>query len=163
LAWRKPWPFFRNIFIGQNFDRTSTSISDLALFVPFPNKPSRSKDYTTLFLLSKSLGNPCEWITCLAFHPPSKEMTAYLWSLISFRRWPSSQPARRISQRKVLPISSLNKCGSILEYHRPSSPSGMIGSLAHFGRFSIQCWTPRSLNPMLSTPKERTKQRSSIR
>jgi hypothetical protein len=66
--------------------------------VPFPSQPSRSKAYTPLFLLPRSLGNPSQWITCLAFHPPSKEMIVYLWSLIGFRRWPSSQPTRRISQ-----------------------------------------------------------------
>jgi hypothetical protein len=70
----------------------------LHLPVPLPSQPSRSKAYTPLFLLPRSLGNPSQWITCLAFHPPSKAMTVYLWSLIGFRRWPSSQPARRISQ-----------------------------------------------------------------
>jgi len=90
LAWRNPWTFFRNIFIGQNFDRTSASILDLELLVPFPNQTSKIKSYTPLFLLSRSLGNPYEWITCLAFRTPSKEMTVYLWSLIGFRRWPSS-------------------------------------------------------------------------
>jgi hypothetical protein len=99
LARRKLWPFFKRIFISQNSDRTSTSISDLALPMPLLSQPSRSKDYTPLFLLPRSLGNPSQWITCLAFHPPSKGMTTCLWSLISFRRWPSSQPTRRISQR----------------------------------------------------------------
>jgi hypothetical protein len=98
LAWRKLWSFYKNIFIGQNFDRTSTSISDLALPVPFPSQPSRSKAYTPLFLLPRGLGNPSRWITCLAFHPPSKAMIVYLWWLIGFRRWPFSQPARRASQ-----------------------------------------------------------------
>jgi hypothetical protein len=77
LAWIKLWSFFRNIFIGQNFDRTSTSISYLALLVPFPSHPSRSKAYTPLFLLTRSLGNPYPWITCLAFHPSSKKMILY--------------------------------------------------------------------------------------
>jgi hypothetical protein len=98
FAWRKLWSFFRNIFIGQNFDKTSTSISDLALPVPFPSHPSRIKDYTPLFLLPRSLGNKFQWIICLAIHPPSTTMTAYLWSLIGFQRWSSSQPTRRISQ-----------------------------------------------------------------
>jgi hypothetical protein len=40
---RKLWIFFRNIFIGQNFDRTSASISDIALHVPLTSHPSRSK------------------------------------------------------------------------------------------------------------------------
>jgi hypothetical protein len=68
-------------FIGQNFDMTSASILDLALLVPFPSQPSRSKDYTPLFLFSRSLGNPSQWITCLACHPPRKEMIVCLWSL----------------------------------------------------------------------------------
>jgi hypothetical protein len=38
-----------------------------------------------------------------------------------------------------------------------------IGSSTHFGRVSGHCWTPSSLNPLLSTPKQTTKQRSSIR
>jgi hypothetical protein len=74
----------QNIFIGQNFDTMSKNISDLALPVPFPIQPSRRKAYTTLFLLPRSLGNPSQWITCLAFCPPGKEMNVYLWSLISF-------------------------------------------------------------------------------
>jgi hypothetical protein len=163
LAWKKLWPFFINIFIGQNFDRMSTSISDLALSMSFPSQPSRSKAYTPLSLLPRSFGNPSQWITCMAFRPPSKEMTVYLWLLICFRRWPSSQPARRISQRQILPSSSSNECGSILGYHRPSSPTGTTGSSTHFGRVSSQCWTPSSLNPLLSTPKQMAKQRSSIR
>jgi hypothetical protein len=86
LAWRKLWPFYRNIFIDQNFNRTSASILYLAMLVPFPNHTSRSKDYTPLFLLPRGLVNPSRWITCMAFHPPSKAMIAYLWWLISFRR-----------------------------------------------------------------------------
>jgi hypothetical protein len=113
--------FFRNIFIGQNFDMTSTSISDLALYVSLPSQPSRSKAYTPLFLLSRSLGNPSQWITCLACRPPRKEMIVCLWSLIGFRRWPSSHPVRRMSQRQILLSSSSNECGSTSGYHRPSS------------------------------------------
>jgi hypothetical protein len=58
---------FKNIFIGQNFDMTSKSISYLALLVPFPRYPSISKAYTPLFLFSRSLGNPSQWISCIAF------------------------------------------------------------------------------------------------
>ena len=65
-------------FIGQNFDMTSASISDLALPVPLPSQPSRSKAYTPLFLFSRSLGNPSQWIRCLACRPPSKEMTVFV-------------------------------------------------------------------------------------
>jgi hypothetical protein len=58
LAWIKLWSFYINIFIGQNFDRTSTSISYLAVHVPLPSQPSRRKAYTPLFLLLRGLGNP---------------------------------------------------------------------------------------------------------
>jgi hypothetical protein len=43
-------------FYWPKIDRTSTSISDLALPVPFPSQPSRSKAYTPLFLLREALG-----------------------------------------------------------------------------------------------------------
>jgi hypothetical protein len=136
LVWRKLWPFYINIFIGQNFDRTSASISDLALLVPFPSQPLRIKAYPTLFLPQRSLGNPSQWIIGLAFHPPKKAMIVYLWSLINFRRWPSSQLARRISKWYILPISSSNECGSILGYHRTLSLTEITGSSTHFGRVS---------------------------
>jgi hypothetical protein len=68
--------------IGKNFDRTSTSILDIALSVPLPSHPSRRKSYTLLFLLPRGLGNPSRWITCLTIHPPSKEMIVYLCWLI---------------------------------------------------------------------------------
>jgi hypothetical protein len=58
LVWRKLWPFYKNIFIGQNFDKMSLSISYIALHVPFLSQPSRSKAYTPLFLLPRGLGNP---------------------------------------------------------------------------------------------------------
>jgi hypothetical protein len=90
LAWIKLWLFYRNIFIGQNFDKTSASISNLALPLPFPIQPSRSKAYTPLFLLPRGLGNPSRWITCLAFCPPRTTMIVYLWWLIDFRGWPLS-------------------------------------------------------------------------
>jgi hypothetical protein len=70
--------------IGQNFGRMSASIYYIAFPVPFPSQPSRSKAYKTIFLLLRILGNPSQWITCLAFHPPSKEIIVYLWSLIDF-------------------------------------------------------------------------------
>jgi hypothetical protein len=37
------------------------------------------------------------------------------------------------------------------------------GFSTHFGRVSGHCWTPSSLNPLLSTHKPMAKQRSSIR
>jgi hypothetical protein len=71
-------------FFGQNCERTSTSISDLPLHVPFPSQPSRSKSCTLLCLLLRGLENPSQWVTCLALHPPSKAMIVYSWCLISF-------------------------------------------------------------------------------
>jgi hypothetical protein len=132
---------------------TSSNISDLALSVPFPSQPSRSNTYTPLFIFLRILRNPYQWITCLAFCPPNKKMTMCLWSLIGFRRWPSSQPARRISQRQILPSTSSNECGSTLGYRRPSSLTETSGSSTPFGQVSSLCWTPSSKNPLLSTPK----------
>jgi hypothetical protein len=163
VAWIKLWSFFRNIFICQNFDSTLASISYLGLPMPLPRQPSRSNDYTPLFILSRILGNLSQWITCLTFHPPRKKMTTHLWSLIGFQRWPSSHPIRRISQRQILPSSSSNECESIFGYHRPSSPTNTICSSTHFGRVSSHYWTPISLNPLLSIPKQMTKQRLSIK
>jgi hypothetical protein len=157
------WLFFRNIFIGKNFDRTLASILDLALPMPFPSQPSRSKAYTPLFLFSRSHGNPYQWITCQDSRPPSKEMDAYFWSFMKFQGWPSSNPPRRISQLKILPISSWNECGSTLGYHRPSSLTRTTISSTHFGRVSHLCWTPSSQNPLLSTPKTMTKHSLPIR
>jgi hypothetical protein len=79
LAWRKLWSFSRNIFIGQNFDRTSASISDLALLcaiskpaikkqglytpLPTPEKPweSISMDYMS-GLMSTKQDNDCVFV-----------------------------------------------------------------------------------------------------
>jgi hypothetical protein len=52
----------------------SASISNPALHVLFPNWPLRNKEFKLLFLLLKGLGNPSQWTTCWAFHPPSGEM-----------------------------------------------------------------------------------------
>jgi hypothetical protein len=152
----------QNNFIGQNFDRTSTSILDLALPAPFPSCPLRSKAYTPLFLFPISRGNPFPWITCLVCRPPSMEMTSCLWSLIGFRRWPSSQHVRRMSQRQILPISSSNEFRFTLGYHRPSSSIETTGYSTPFSRVSGLCWTPRSQNLLLSTPKLMAKPRLSI-
>ena len=140
----------------------SISISDIALPVSFPSQPSRSKAYTPLFLLPKFLGNPSRWITCMAFHPPSNAMIVYLWWFIIFWRWPFSHPARRASQRQILPRSSSNECGSIFGYHKTSSMIRTTGSSTHFGRVSGHYWTPSSINPLPSTLKLMAKQRSSI-
>jgi hypothetical protein len=56
----------------------SASISNPALPVQLPSQPSISKAYTPLFLFLRSLGNPSQWITCLACCPPSKEMTVFV-------------------------------------------------------------------------------------
>jgi len=77
LAWRKLCPFYRNIFLGQNFDRMSSIILDLSFPMPFLIHPSRSKAYPPLSLLPTGLGNPSQWITCLAFFPPSMEIIVY--------------------------------------------------------------------------------------
>jgi hypothetical protein len=140
-VWRKLWSFYKNIFISQNFNRTSTSISDLTLPLSLPSQPSKNKPYTPLFLLPRGLRNPSRWITCLTFRPPRKKMIMYLWWLIIFRIWSFSQPARRVSQRHILPSSSSNRCESILKYHKPSSKIGKICSLAHHGWVSGHYWT----------------------
>jgi hypothetical protein len=78
---------YRNISTGRNFDRRSTSISGPALPALFPNRPLRNRACTPLFLLLTGHGNPSQWTTCWASHPPSGEMTVFLWLLIAFLRW----------------------------------------------------------------------------
>jgi hypothetical protein len=118
------WRCYRNISTGQNFDRRSASISGPALPVLLPNQPLRNKACTPLFLLLTGHGNPSQWTTCRASHPPSREMTVFLWLLIAFLRWRLWLPARRTSQQRPLPRSSLNESGYILESHKPLSRSG---------------------------------------
>jgi hypothetical protein len=130
--------------------------------VPLPSQPSRSKAYTPLFLFSRGLGNTSRWITCLVLCPPRTKMIVYLWWLIGFRRWPLSQPARRASQQSIFPRYSLNRCGSILVYHKPSPHIGTTVSSTYFRRVSSHSWTQSSLNPLLSTFKPMARQRSSI-
>jgi hypothetical protein len=139
----------------------STSISGPALPALFPNRPLRNKACTPLFLLLTGPGNPSQWTTCRAFHPPSGEMTVFLWLLIAFPRWRLWPPARRASQWRPLPSSSLNECGYILGYHKPLSQIGTVGSSTHSGRASGHCWTPSSPNPLPSTPRWMAKPRSS--
>jgi hypothetical protein len=57
----------------------------------------------------------------------------------------------------------LNECGSIFGYHIPSSPTRTAGSSTHFGRVSGHCWTPSSLNPLITTPKQMANERLSIK
>jgi hypothetical protein len=80
------WPKLR-----QDVSKYIRSFTSCAI-----SKPSIKKQglYTPLPTPEK----PWESISMdymLAFHPPRKEMIVYLWSLISFRRWPSSHLVRR--------------------------------------------------------------------
>jgi hypothetical protein len=139
------------------------SISGPALPVLLPNRPLRNRACTPLCLLLTGHGNPSQWTTCWAFHPPRGEMTVFLWLLIAFPRWRLWPPIRRASQQRPLPRSSLNEYGYILESHKPLSQIGTVGSSTHSGRASGHCWTPSSPNPLLSTPRQMAKLRSSIR
>ena len=90
---------FLHLFSIHNRLPSMTTLIICVIFAVaiFPT-PSISKAYTPLFLLLRRLGNPYRWITCVAFNSPRKEMIVYLWSLISFQIWPSSQPPRRTSK-----------------------------------------------------------------
>jgi hypothetical protein len=125
-----------------------------------PNQPLRNRACTLLFLLLTGHGNPSQCTTCQASHPPSGEMTVFLWLLIAFLRWQFWLPTRRASWQKPLPSSSLNESGYILESHKPLSQIGIVDFLAHSGRASGHCWTPSSPNPWPSTPKQMAKPRS---
>jgi hypothetical protein len=129
----------------------------------FPNRPLRKRACTPLFLLLTCHGNPSQWTTCRAFRPPRGEMTVFLWLLIAFPKWRLWSPARRASQHRPLPSSSLNEYGYILESHKPLSQIGIVGSSTHSGRAFGHCWTPSSPNPLPSTPRQMAKLRSSIR
>jgi hypothetical protein len=84
---KRQWQCCKNISTGRNFDRMSTSISGPAPPALFPNQPLRNRACTPLFLLLTSHGNPSQWTTCQASHPPRGEMTVFLWLLITFPRW----------------------------------------------------------------------------
>jgi hypothetical protein len=124
-----------------------------------PNRPLRNRACTPLFLLLIGHGNPSQWTTCRASHPPSGEMTVFLWLLIAFLRWRFWLPARRASQQRPLPSSSLNESGYILESHKPLSQIGIVDFSTHSGRASGHCWTPSSPNPRPSTPRQMAKPR----
>jgi hypothetical protein len=148
------WPKLR-----QDVSKYIRSCTSCAIFKPAIKKQG-------LYIPLPTLERPWESISMdymLGLPPPSMAMIVYFWWLIGFRRWPFSQPARRESQWKILPSSSSNGCESILGYHRPSPQIGITGSSTHFGRVSGHCWTPSSLNTLLSTPKLMARQRSSIR
>ena len=129
------------------------STSDPALLAPFLNRPSRSKGYILRYLPLVDLGNPYPWITCQAFLLLSMEMTVFSWSSTDSQRWPLWRPTRRISQQKPLLNSFLNECGCTLGSQNLSYQIGIVGSSAHFGPASGQCWTPSSPSPQLSIPK----------
>jgi hypothetical protein len=127
-----------------------------------PNRLLRNMACTPPCLLLTCHGNPSQWTTCWAFRPPRGEMTVSLWLLIAFPRWRYWFPARRASQQRSLPSSSLNESRYILESHKPLSQIETVGSSAQFGRASGHCWTPSSPNPLPSTPKRMAKLRLSI-
>jgi hypothetical protein len=49
--------------------------------------PLRNRACTPLCLLLTGHGNPSQWTTCRASHPPSGAMTVFLWLWITFLRW----------------------------------------------------------------------------
>jgi hypothetical protein len=83
---KRQWRCYRNISTGRNFDRRSASISGPALPVLLPNRPLRNRVCTPLFLLLTGHGNPSQWTTCRASHPPSGEMTVFLWFVDHFSK-----------------------------------------------------------------------------
>ena len=157
---KRQWEWYRNITTIWNFDKRSTSISGLALLALLPNQPLRNRACTPLFLLLIDHGNPSQWTTCRASHPPSGEMTMFFWLLIAFLRWQFWLLARRASQQRSLPRSSLNESGYILESHKPLSQIKIVDFSAHSGQASSHYWTPSSPNPRPSTPKQMAKPRS---
>jgi hypothetical protein len=158
-ASKRQWIFYKNISTGRNFDKRSASISGPALLALLPNRPLRNRVCTPLFLLLTGHGNPSQWTTCRESHPPSEEMTVFLSWFIAFLRWRFWLPARRASQQRPLPSSSLNESGYILESHKPLSQIRTVNFLAHYVRASGHCWTPSSPNPWPSTPRQMAKLR----
>jgi hypothetical protein len=125
-----------------------------------PKQPLRNRAYTPLFLLLTGHGNPSQWTTCRASHPPSGEMTVFLWLLITFIKWQFWLPTRKTSQPRPLLRYSLNESGYILESHKSLSQISIVDFSTHSGRASGHCWTPRSPNPWPSTPRQMAKPRS---
>jgi hypothetical protein len=160
LTSKRQWRCYKNISTGWNFDRRSASTSGPALPALLPNWPLRNKVGTPLLLLLIGHGNPSQWTTCRASHPPNGEMTVFLWLWISFLRWWLWLLVIRASQQRPFPSSSLNEYGYILDSHKPLSHIGTIDFLAHFGRDSSHYWTPSSPNPLPSTPRQMAKLRS---
>ena len=131
----------------------SGSTSDPTLLASLPNRPSRSKGSILCYQPLVDLGNPSPWITCQALLLLSMETIVFSWSLTDSQRWPLWWPARRISQHKPLLNSSSNECGCTLGSHSLSYQIRIVGSSAHFGPASGQCWTQSSPSPQLSIPK----------
>jgi hypothetical protein len=126
----------------------------------FTNRLLRNRACTPLFLLLIGHENPYQWTTCWASRPPSREMIVFLWFLIVFLRWWFWSPARRASQQRPLPTSSLNDSRYILESHKPLSHIRTIDFSSHSGRASGHYWTPCSTNLQASTLRQMAKTRS---
>jgi hypothetical protein len=78
----------------------------------------------------------------------------FLWLLITFPRWQFFPHARRESQQRPQPISSLNECGYSLGSQKPLSHIGIVGSSAHYGRASSHFLTPISPSPLSFHPQK---------
>jgi hypothetical protein len=136
---KRQWKCYKNISTERNFYRRSSSISSLSLPTLLPNRLLRNKAYTPLCLLLTSHGNPYQCTTCRASCPPRGEMTVFLWLLIDLLRWRFWPPAKRASQQRPLPSSSLNESRYILESHKRLSQIKIINFSAHSGRASGHC------------------------
>jgi hypothetical protein len=112
--------------------------------LPTPDRPweSISMDYMS-GLPSTKWGNDCVFVV-----------------VDHFSKMVILVAARRASQQRPLPSSSLNESGYILESHKPLSQIRTVDFSAHFGRASGHCWTPSSPNPRPSTPRQMAKPRS---
>jgi hypothetical protein len=104
--------------------------------LPTPDRPweSISMDYMS-GLPSTKRGNDCVFVV-----------------VDHFSKMAIMAPARRASQQRPLPRSSLNESGYILESHKPLSHIGTVDFSTHSGRASGHCWTPSSTNPCLPPP-----------
>jgi hypothetical protein len=95
-AWRRPWKYFKSIFIGWSSDRMSTSILNYAPPMPSPNQPFIRKGCTHPCWLLIGPRSPYWWITCPPYPQTSMAMTVFLWLLIDSQRWPFWKPKRRL-------------------------------------------------------------------
>jgi hypothetical protein len=124
------WPKLRHDVSKYIRSCTACAIAKLAikkqgLYTPLPTleKPweSMSMDYMS-GLPSTKQGNDCVFAVVDRF-----SKMAILTTCKKNITWPT------------LPSSFSNECGSILGYHRPSCPTGTIGSSTHSGRLSGHC------------------------